>query len=58
MASRISAAALERALLVETCGPEGEVVKLLPPFTVTNGKVNRALEILDASVGSAPARRD
>lgn len=57
MASRISAAAFERGLLVETCGPEGEVVKLMPPLTVASGDIDRALEILDASVKSALARR-
>jgi diaminobutyrate-2-oxoglutarate transaminase len=57
MASQISAAAFERGLLVETCGPEGEVVKLLPPLTVASGDIDRALEILDASVKSALARR-
>jgi diaminobutyrate-2-oxoglutarate transaminase len=57
MASQINAAAFERGLLVETCGPEGEVVKLLPPLTVASGDIDRALEILDASVKSALARR-
>jgi diaminobutyrate-2-oxoglutarate transaminase len=57
MASQISAAAFERGLLVETCGPEGEVVKLLPPLTVASGDIDRALEILDASVKSALASR-
>jgi diaminobutyrate-2-oxoglutarate transaminase len=56
IASQISAAAFERRLLVETCGPEGEVVKLLPPLTVASGEIDRALEVLDASVKSALAR--
>jgi diaminobutyrate-2-oxoglutarate transaminase len=55
MASQISAAAFERGLLVETCGPEGEVVKLMPPLTVASGDLDRAMEILDASVKSALA---
>ncbi|WP_455713409.1 diaminobutyrate--2-oxoglutarate transaminase [Streptomyces tanashiensis] len=52
-ADRISAAAFERGLLLETCGPAGGVVKLLPPLTVSTGDIDRALEILDASVKSA-----
>jgi diaminobutyrate-2-oxoglutarate transaminase len=56
MARWISMAAFERGLLVETCGLEGEVVKLMPPLTVASGDVDRALEILDASVKSALAR--
>ncbi|WP_399096338.1 diaminobutyrate--2-oxoglutarate transaminase [Streptomyces sp. BBFR2] len=55
MADRISAAAFDRGLLVETCGPSGEVVKLLPPLTVSTGDIDHALEILDASVKSALA---
>jgi diaminobutyrate-2-oxoglutarate transaminase len=42
---------------VETCGPKGEVVKLMPPLTVASGDVDRALEILGASVKSALAKR-
>jgi diaminobutyrate-2-oxoglutarate transaminase len=52
MARQISTAAFERGLLVETCGPKGEVVKLMPPLTVASGDVDRALEVLDASVKS------
>ena len=53
MADQISAAAFERGLLVETCGPDGEVLKLLPPLSVADGDIDQALEILDASVKSA-----
>ena len=56
MAGQISTAAFERGLLVETCGREGEVVKLIPPLTVTSSEVDEALDILDASVKSALAR--
>lgn len=57
MADQISAAAFERGLLVETCGPDGEVVKLIPPLTVAIADIDRALDILDASVNSALAGR-
>lgn len=57
IATHISAAAFERGLLVETCGPQGEVVKLMPPLTVAGGDIDRALEILDASVKATLARR-
>lgn len=57
MADQISAAAFERGLLVETCGPDDEVVKLLPPLSVADGDIDWALEILDASVTSALAGR-
>lgn len=54
-ADQVSAAAFQHGLLVETCGPDGEVVKLMPALTVTNGDIDLALEILDASVKSALA---
>ncbi|MFV2012557.1 MULTISPECIES: diaminobutyrate--2-oxoglutarate transaminase [unclassified Micromonospora] len=57
MARRISLAAFERGLLVETCGPEGEVVKLMPPLTVAKGDLDRALHVLDASVRATLASR-
>ncbi|WP_434444017.1 diaminobutyrate--2-oxoglutarate transaminase [Lentzea sp. E54] len=57
MAGQVSTAAFERGLLVETCGAEGEVVKLLPPLTVSTGDIDRALETLDAAVKSALAGR-
>lgn len=57
MARHISSAAFERGLLVETCGPQGEVVKLLPPLSVAVGDIDMALEILDESVKPALASR-
>ncbi|MEU7137633.1 diaminobutyrate--2-oxoglutarate transaminase [Streptomyces sp. NPDC046261] len=42
--------AFRRGLLMETSGPKGEVVKLMPPLTVTAEEITEALEILDASL--------
>ncbi|MEV6236679.1 diaminobutyrate--2-oxoglutarate transaminase [Lentzea sp. NPDC051838] len=36
VAGQVAAAAFERRLLVETSGPSGEVVKLMPPLTITD----------------------
>jgi diaminobutyrate-2-oxoglutarate transaminase len=57
MASQISKAAFERGLLVETCGPTAEVVKLMPPLTVAINDIDQALDIIDASVKSVLAVR-
>ncbi|MGW6284511.1 hypothetical protein [Streptomyces sp. NPDC055107] len=54
-ADRISAAVFERGLLLETCGPGGGVLKLLPPLTVSHSDLDLAPDILDASVKSARA---
>ncbi|NNG40149.1 diaminobutyrate--2-oxoglutarate transaminase [Flexivirga sp. ID2601S] len=45
-AGRVQAAAFERGLLVETSGPSGEVVKVMPPLTVTETELEEGLELL------------
>jgi diaminobutyrate-2-oxoglutarate transaminase len=50
LASRVCGEAFERGLLMETSGPEGEVVKLLPPLTTTERELAEGLEILADSV--------
>jgi diaminobutyrate-2-oxoglutarate transaminase len=50
LAEKVSSAAFERGLLVETAGPEDEVVKLLPPLTVTDVEIDHGLAILADAV--------
>ena len=47
---KVSAAAFERGLLVETSGPQDEVVKLLPPLTVTDEEIDHGLALLTDAV--------
>ncbi len=47
LAARVCAEAFARGLLVETSGPSGEVVKLLPPLTLTDAELRRGLDVLD-----------
>ncbi|MFC5751882.1 diaminobutyrate--2-oxoglutarate transaminase [Actinomadura rugatobispora] len=54
--SAVCRAAFERGLLMETSGPESEVVKLLPPLTTTDEELAEGLEILARSVDAACAR--
>ncbi|MPY93487.1 MAG: diaminobutyrate--2-oxoglutarate transaminase [Acidimicrobiia bacterium] len=49
MAGAVCAAAFERGLLVETSGPQSEVVKLLPPLVIDDSDLDRGLEILAES---------
>ncbi|MFE9827051.1 aminotransferase class III-fold pyridoxal phosphate-dependent enzyme, partial [Streptomyces sp. NPDC005791] len=49
-ASAICARAFARGLLVETSGPEGEVVKVLPPLTVSPDELAEGLRILTEAV--------
>lgn len=54
-AEKIAAESFERGLLVETSGPESEVLKLMPALTISTEDLAHGLDILmeavDASVG-------
>lgn len=52
IAGKISAAAFERGLLVETSGPDGEVLKLLPALTIEDKVLDEGLSIIEKSVQS------
>jgi diaminobutyrate-2-oxoglutarate transaminase len=56
LAGQVCAAAFERGLLMETSGPDGEVMKLLPPLTLTDAEVGEGLELIDESVKSVLAK--
>lgn len=45
-ASRLRQAAYERKLIVESCGPIDDVIKLMPPLTVTEQEITKAISIL------------
>ncbi|GGZ95498.1 diaminobutyrate--2-oxoglutarate transaminase [Streptomyces subrutilus] len=49
-AGAVCARAYEHGLLVETSGPESEVVKLLPPLTLSPAELEEGLEVLTRSV--------
>jgi diaminobutyrate-2-oxoglutarate transaminase len=49
-ASAVCRRAFELGLLLETSGPEDEVVKLLPPLTVTPGELDEGLRVLARAV--------
>ncbi|MEU0534564.1 diaminobutyrate--2-oxoglutarate transaminase [Amycolatopsis tolypomycina] len=50
LAGRVCAEAFARGLLMETSGPDGEVMKLLPPLTLTDDELTQGLSIIDESV--------
>lgn len=50
LAGKVSRAAFERGLLVETAGSREEVVKLLPPLTITDSELDEGLERLADAV--------
>ncbi|MBB5853323.1 diaminobutyrate--2-oxoglutarate transaminase [Amycolatopsis umgeniensis] len=52
LAGKVCAAAFERGLLMETSGPDGEVMKLLPPLTLTDEELTKGLSIIDESIAA------
>ena len=52
-AGRVSSAAFQRGLLVERAGPDDEVVKLLPPLTISDEELEVGLGILADSLDAA-----
>ncbi|TBW53751.1 diaminobutyrate--2-oxoglutarate transaminase [Marinobacter halodurans] len=50
LAGQISARAFEKGLIIETAGPDDEVVKCLMPLTISEEDLNRGLSLLKESV--------
>ncbi|ESY12741.1 MULTISPECIES: diaminobutyrate--2-oxoglutarate transaminase [unclassified Mesorhizobium] len=50
LAERIVRKAFEDGLVIERCGAEDQVVKLLPPLTIDEQTLQRGLDILDSSI--------
>ena len=50
LAEKICTAAFENGLIIETSGPEDEVVKILPPLTIDESGLTTGLNILDESI--------
>ena len=53
LAGKITAAAFERGLLLLSCGLYGNVIRLLPPLTVTDDELDRGLALLEESLRAA-----
>lgn len=53
IAGAASRAAFERGMIIETSGSDDEVLKLLPPLTITHAELKRGLEIINESIGAA-----
>ncbi|TWT60715.1 diaminobutyrate--2-oxoglutarate transaminase [Rubinisphaera italica] len=49
IASAISQEAFKRGLIIETAGPNDEVIKTLPPLTISDEQLSRGLQILAES---------
>lgn len=52
LAGAVCKEAFDRGLLMETSGPDGEVMKLLPPLTLTDEELSEGLAIISESVAA------
>ena len=52
LAGKVCAEAFSRGLLMETSGPDGEVMKILPALTITTAELEQGLAIIDESVAA------
>jgi diaminobutyrate-2-oxoglutarate transaminase len=50
IAAAVSQEAFKRGVLVECCGPNDEVLKLLPPLTLTEAELKEGLDILEGAI--------
>ncbi len=50
IASSIASGAFRCGLIVETCGSRNQVLKLLPPLTITDAELDAGLSILETAV--------
>jgi diaminobutyrate-2-oxoglutarate transaminase len=55
MAAKVAAEAFGRGLLVETAGKSGQVVKLLPPLTISEEELGHGLSLLAEAVQQTAA---
>ena len=56
LAAAVQQAAIEEGLLLLTCGPAGNVVRIVPPLTVSEDEIESGLSRLAASVQTATER--
>jgi diaminobutyrate-2-oxoglutarate transaminase len=53
MAGTVSKHAFEHGLVIETSGPAGEVLKLMPPLTISDADIEKGLKIIDTAMAEA-----
>jgi diaminobutyrate-2-oxoglutarate transaminase len=56
VAGQVTASALAQGLIIETAGPDDQVVKLFCPLTIDRGDLDRGLGIIEGAVAEAMGR--
>jgi 4-aminobutyrate aminotransferase/(S)-3-amino-2-methylpropionate transaminase len=54
-ASRVTAAARERGLVLLSCGMYGNVIRILVPLSIEDELLERGLRLLEEAIGDADA---
>ena len=57
LAAAIQGAALAAGVLVITSGPEGNVIRVLPPLVITDSELEHGLDVLETAISEALAPR-
>lgn len=55
LADKVCAEAFRRGMLMESSGPEGEVMKILPALTITDAELERGLDLIEDSINAVLA---
>jgi diaminobutyrate-2-oxoglutarate transaminase len=57
LAAKVVQAAFDKGLIIETSGPESEVVKCLAALTISDASLGQGLDILEGAIDSALQKR-
>ncbi|HET7522140.1 MAG TPA: diaminobutyrate--2-oxoglutarate transaminase [Bacillales bacterium] len=57
LAEEVTSAAFKRGLIIETSGPNDEVVKILPPLIIDDADLDKGLHILEESIKDVLLRK-
>ncbi|HEX9079841.1 MAG TPA: aminotransferase class III-fold pyridoxal phosphate-dependent enzyme, partial [Desulfuromonadaceae bacterium] len=49
---RLMAYCRDQGLIIINCGPERNVIRLIPPLTIGDSELEQALDILEAGLGT------
>lgn len=52
MAKEVQSGCVARGLIIEVCGPHDEVLKLLPPLTISEADLMKGLDIIEAAISA------
>ncbi|MDP8959849.1 MAG: aminotransferase class III-fold pyridoxal phosphate-dependent enzyme [Actinomycetota bacterium] len=53
----IAAYGLQRELIVISCGPDGNVIRFIPPLVTTSEELDRAIDTIEEALGAYEERR-